>query len=438
MRSFREHHRRHLLRHHRWHRRHDFRLQRALFWWFGFTTFMTGLVAFGVMRLVSPEVHSWRQDQQRLEHFASGRFAQVWHDARARHELTEAIAQAFDVAVQVEDTHGAVLDTAGAPCPDGSVTLNVKQDGQNVGVVRGCMKQGRGRHWGALAATLLAAFITIWAATGKLARFLTRPLHDLTRVTRELGEGKLESRVRLGRHHKGEVGILAESINEMAKRIERHLKDQRELLAGVSHEIRSPLARLRVLSELLQDGSPTPDLHAKIEREVVEIDELVGKLLASSRLDFGVLDLQLLCAKDVALRALERAGLAQDLLQDSSKDAGIRGDATLLARALGNLLENAQHHAGGVIRLELRAEDAQVYFDVVDAGPGLSEQALAHGFDPFYRGSQDGQTSSRGALGLGLSLVRRIARAHGGDASIANLAGAGAIATLSVPRVATA
>jgi signal transduction histidine kinase len=169
---------------------------------------------------------------------------------------------------------------------------------------------------------------------------------------------------------------------------------------------------------------------------VTEIDELVGKLLASSRLDFGVLDLQVLCARDLALRALERAGLPPELLQDSSGDATVKGDATLLARALGNLLENAQHHAGGVSALTLRADASHVYMEVADGGAGLSDDVLAHGFDPFFRGNQDGQSSSRGALGLGLSLVRRIARAHGGDARLENRSGnAGAIATLSLPRV---
>jgi signal transduction histidine kinase len=328
-----------------------------------------------------------------------------------------------------------VLEQAGSTCDKDEMTMDVTRAGQKLGVVRGCLPH-RGLHWGGVVLTLLAVFLTIWAATGKLTRHLTRPLRDLTRVTRELGEGKLESRVRLGHHHRGEVGILADSINEMAKRIERQLKDQRELLAGVSHEIRSPLARLRVLAELLQGGSPSPDVHAKIEREVAEIDDLVGKLLASSRLDFGALDLQVLCARDVALRALERAGLGVELLSDTSTEATVRGDATLLARALGNLLENAQHHAGGVKALELSASETSVCFRVIDGGPGLSEDALAHGFDPFFRGSQDGQTSSRGALGLGLSLVQRIARAHGGDATIENRkAESGAVATLSVPRV---
>jgi len=427
MRRFRAHHR-------RFHRRHDFRLQRALFWWFGITILMTCLVSFGVMRLVSPDMHSWRRDADRLQAFAGGRFAKVWDDAAARLELTTAVSQAFDAAVQVEDVSGRKLDSVGGECVKEAVTIEVERDGRALGTVRGCLHQYH-THWAGVMVTLFAAFLTIWAATAKLSHRLTRPLRDLTRVTREIGEGKLESRVRLGHTHRGEVGILAESINEMAKRIERQLKDQRELLAGVSHEIRSPLARLRVLAELLQGGTASPDLHAKIELEVAEIDDLVGKLLASSRLDFGALELTMLCARDVALRALERAGLPPDLLNDTSHDAAVRGDATLLSRALGNLLENAQHHAGGVRAFTLRATDDDVRFEVSDAGPGLSPEALAHGFDPFFRGSQDGQTSSRGALGLGLSLVRRIARAHGGDATIENRPDeAGAIATLCLPR----
>jgi signal transduction histidine kinase len=357
----------------------------------------------------------------------------VWDDVEARRELVQATARTFEAGVVVQDAQGRTLEQAGGECKSGGITLDVRRGQDLLGTVRGCPRDRNFPWWG-VPATLFAAFLTIWAATAKLARRITRPLQDLTRVTREIGEGKLESRVRLGHHHKGEVGILADSINDMAKRIERQLKDQRELLAGVSHEIRSPLARLRVLAELLQGGSTTPDLHQKIEREVAEIDELVGKLLASSRLDFGALELTPLCARDVALRALERAGLDQSLLRDTSQDAGIRGDATLLSRALGNLLENAQHHAGGITTLGLRADERQVCFEVSDHGPGLTEAALAHAFDPFFRANQDGQTSSRGALGLGLSLVKRIAQAHGGDARIQNRPEGGAVAILSLPR----
>lgn len=426
---------RHRERHERWLPGHHFRLQRALFWWFGITICVTSCVSFGVMRLASPDAQSWRKDAERMQAFAAGRFAKVWDDVQARRELMQAVSQAFDAAVKIRDANGALLDSVGGDCSTGTIRVDVQQGGKRLGTVEGCLRQHHRFRWTAVLASLGAAFLTIWAATAKLARRLTRPLRDLTRVTRELGEGKLESRVQLGHHHPGEVGILAESINEMAKRIERQLRDQRELLAGVSHEIRSPLSRLRVLAELLQSGHHSPDLHAKIELEVAEIDDLVGKLLASSRLDFEALELSTLCARDLALRALERAGLSPELLRDHSGGASVRGDATLLARALGNLLENAQHHAGGVTELTLRVVGERVCFEVHDAGPGLSPEALRHGFDPFFRGKSDGQVSSRGALGLGLSLVRRIARAHGGEASIENRTdGSGAVAVLSVPR----
>jgi len=432
--------------------RHDFRLQRALFWWFGLTILLTCAVAFGVVHLVSPERHTWRKDANRLQSFAAGRFAQVWEDPPARHELVQAVSQAFDAAVRVEDTGGRVLELAGGECQGPAITVDVRRGGVPLGTVYGCLQQHRGFRWTAAMAALFAAFVTIWAATAKLTRRLTRPLQDLTRVTREIGSGKLESRVRLGHHHRGEVGILAEAINDMAKRIERQLRDQRELLAGVSHEIRSPLARLRVLAELLptasgadaQAGSSAPDTVAKIEREIIEIDELVGKLLASSRLDFGALSLQTLSARDVALRALERAGLGAELLRDSSQGAELRGDETLLARALGNLLENAQHHAGGVQSLAVSATALSLRFEVTDDGPGLSAEAIARGFDPFFRGwaaqptgpllLNSGETASRGSLGLGLSLVRRIARAHGGDAQIENREERGALARVELPR----
>src|SRR5437868_6944969 len=98
-------------RHHqhwRHHRRHDFRLQRRLFWWFGATTFLTCLVAFGVMHLTSPEAHAWRKDVERMQQFAAGRFEKVWDDPPARRELVEAVAQAFDAAVRLEDGQSKV------------------------------------------------------------------------------------------------------------------------------------------------------------------------------------------------------------------------------------------------------------------------------------------------------------------------------------------
>ena len=149
-------------RHHRrWHRRHDFRLQRALFWWFGITILMTSLVSFGVMRLVSPDMHSWRRDADRLQHFAADRFAKVWDDPPARLELASAVSQAFDAAIRVEDVNGRVLDRVGGECQKDAVTIDVTRDGRALGSVHGCLHEYR-THWTGVLVTLFAAFLTIW------------------------------------------------------------------------------------------------------------------------------------------------------------------------------------------------------------------------------------------------------------------------------------
>jgi signal transduction histidine kinase len=225
----------------------------------------------------------------------------------------------------------------------------------------------------------------------------------------------------------------------MASRIERQIADQRELLAAVSHELRSPLTRLRVLVELAEQQGDTAETRRKIEREVREIDELVGKLLVSSRIDFEVLDVQKLDASDVAQRALERAGLAPTCLEDRTPNLRFDADATLIARALGNLLENAVQHGSDVEALVTSADGARLRFEVLDRGPGFSEATRTRAFEPFFRGAPQtprraaGPEDGAAALGLGLSLVARIARAHGGRAFAENRPEGGARVVLELP-----
>ncbi len=271
--------------------------------------------------------------------------------------------------------------------------------------------------------------IALWLASGFIAWRLTRPLMQVIRVTRDIRDGKLESRIELGRHA-GELGILAASVNDMAARIEKQIADQRELLAAVSHEIRTPLGHMRILLESAREKKIDEPLVADLEREVLEIDRLVGQLLAGSRLDFGTVDRRNLDAADLAALALERAGLAPEKLEVTTSDVSLAGDPTLLARALANLLDNAERHAGGAVRVGVRAEEAAVVFEVDDRGPGFSAEDLPRAFESFYRGRERGH----GSLGLGLSLVRRIAVAHGGRAWAENLPDGGARVAFSVAR----
>ncbi|HWP07274.1 MAG TPA: HAMP domain-containing sensor histidine kinase [Polyangiaceae bacterium] len=296
-----------------------------------------------------------------------------------------------------------------------------------------------------LLAALVTASIVLWTASAAIAWRLTRPLEELVRVTQAIGAGNLAARVRLGRHQAGEVGALADSVNEMAGRIERQLREERALLAAVSHELRSPLARLRVLVELARSGESAGRLD-EIDREIVEIDALLGKLLASSRLEFGELRREPLTAREVALRALEVAGVPAERLADATDGTLVEVDPTLVGRALGNLLENAERHAGGVTRLALVVANESgrapvVRFEVLDAGPGFRKDALEHAFEAFYS-SRTGETtaseasqrdSRSGSLGLGLALVARIARAHGGRAFAENPSEGGARVVLELP-----
>jgi len=288
--------------------------------------------------------------------------------------------------------------------------------------VHNVMGRGRG-HW--LPAMCAAGFV-LWLISGKIAYRIARPLHELLRVTEEIGAGRLSARAHLPPWHMGEISFIGQAVNEMAARIEKQVGDQRELLAGVSHEIRTPLARIRVLLELGRSRGGDPKTFDEIEREVVEIDALVGQLLASARLDFADLTVRALDGADVARRALERAGVPEAgvLATEPGGTLGFEGDATLLARALANLLENARRHGGGVTRLGVRSpRPGAVAFDVDDAGPGF----------PAAGETRERKDRHEGSLGLGLVLVRRIADAHHGRVVLgANPAGQGARVTLEV------
>jgi two-component system, OmpR family, sensor kinase len=228
----------------------------------------------------------------------------------------------------------------------------------------------------------------------------------------------------------------------MAERIERQVQGQRELLAGVSHEIRTPLARLRVLTEMLRDKQAEPKLLEEAEREIAEIDDLTGSLLATSRLDFGGVERRALDAEDLAREALRRVELSPDLLQVETADVSLRGDATLLGRALVNLLNNAKRHGAGVRRVRiceaedgLPGEEGSLWFVVEDAGPGFVEAERQRVFDAFFQsgGARAGnEAATESSLGLGLHLVQRIAHVHGGQVVAQNLSAGGALVGFSV------
>jgi two-component system, OmpR family, sensor kinase len=225
--------------------------------------------------------------------------------------------------------------------------------------------------------------------------------------------------------HGGEMRVLAAAINDMAAKIQQQLADQRQLLAAVSHELRTPLGHMRVLLETAREASAgdraddrTPALLAEVEREILVLDDLVGRLLASSRLEFGNLDRRPLDLGELVSDAATSAGVAPEQLE-ASGEVRVAADPTLVRRAVANLIDNAKLHGGGVVAIRIERRAGQVAIEVDDAGPGVPAERRADAFRAFV-------PSSGGGLGLGLALVSRIAVAHGGGAWIADRPGGGA------------
>jgi signal transduction histidine kinase len=260
------------------------------------------------------------------------------------------------------------------------------------------------------------ALIPLSMFSGALAWQMTRPLLLVVKAARDIGDGKLDTRIDAG-HHRGELNVLANAINDMAARIEQQLKDQRQLLAAVSHELRTPLGHMRVLIDTARDGNH-PRALDELEREVLVLDDLVGRLLAQSRLEFGNLDRRPLDLGELVTDVATCAGIAPEAIE-AIGDVRAAIDPTLVRRAVANLIDNARVHGGGAIAVRIERRAGQVAIEVDDAGPGVPADRRADAFRAFV-------PSRAGGLGLGLALVSRIAVAHDGGAWITDRPGGGA------------
>jgi signal transduction histidine kinase len=251
----------------------------------------------------------------------------------------------------------------------------------------------RGPAFGLFALALILVAVGVGAYP--VVRRLTQRLERLQRGVEALGAGELSARVKV--EGKDEVARLAESFNRAAARIEELIGAHKSLLANASHELRTPLARIRMALELGKDKR-------EVERDIAELDALIDEVLLASRLD-AVRSPEI--SEDVDLLALAAEEAARYELEAQGEPVLVRGDPRLLRRMIRNLLENARRH--GAPPIEVRVKDGEIR--VCDGGGGVPEAERERIFEPFYR-----RPGAKEGAGLGLALVRQIARRHGGEA----------------------
>ena len=280
----------------------------------------------------------------------------------------------------------------------------------------------------------MIALVGIAVALGvyPIVRRLTQRLETLQRGVQRWGEGDLS--VRVTEEGQDEVADLSKRFNASAERIEKLVRSHKSLLANASHELRSPLTRIRMGLELMGER-PSPAAREEISRNIGELDQLIDEILLASRLDASEADMGTIEAVDLTGLAAEECSQVDaelDLVEgtDNAK-LTVPGVSRLLRRAIRNLLENARRYGAGEISVELGSANGFATVRVNDRGPGVPAALRERIFEPFYR--LPGASERNGGVGLGLALVKSIAERHGGSVRCEERPGGGASFVIRLP-----
>ena len=272
---------------------------------------------------------------------------------------------------------------------------------------------------------LCVALLVLAIAARSISALVVRPLEHVAKAAHKFGDGELGTRAGDDKHASPEVREVAKAFDSMATRVERMVRDQRDLLAAVSHELRSPLGRARVALELARDQGATQPAIERVDRSLTEVDSILGDLLAITRA--GLSDLHKQPTPLVSFlrqRFTEVDGPKVIVSGDEELVAAV--DPALFGRAVANVIENARYHAGpGDIHVTVEARDGKTLVSVRDHGGGVPAEIIEKVFDPFVRGDTARTHANNGhqSTGLGLAIVRRVVEAHGGSATIRNVEG---------------
>ncbi len=399
---------------------------------------LASLIAAGAMFAVVHIVHDRQQARSSFDTFAEIA-GEVLPPATAPvAEQKEALSRwraRIRTAMSLYAADGTLIASAGRPLP---LPPQQAKDGRVKGTLGTfILKLPDGRYLvcrrmhnnrAPINVLMLLAMVAVVVALGAfpVVRRLTRRLERLQGGVDTWGGGKLSTRVPI--EGRDEVASLASSFNGAADRIEALVAAQKSLLANASHELRSPLARIRMAVELLEDQA-SPVIRDELKQNIAELDQLIDEVLLASRLD---------SSQQAAVH--EQVDLATIVAEECSRAGAhyeadavtVQGDARLLRRLLRNLLENARRYGAETgVTVSLRREVDGVRLQVCDQGPGIPEDQRERIFEPFYR--LPGASEAAGGVGLGLSLVRQIARHHGGDVTCATNTPHGACFSVALP-----
>lgn len=282
--------------------------------------------------------------------------------------------------------------------------------------------------------------LVVAVATRPLARRISRPLELLTLAARRFGSGDLSYRIPLRKARRGrrrwrrrdrqdELQTLTRAFNEMAARVERIVQGQKELLANVSHELRSPVTRIRMALELLpRDGESEARLQA-LEEDLADLDRLIEDVLTTARLEatglptqLGPVDTRALLAQIAERAQLDPLLATREVQVAEGPAVPFVGDEMLLKRAIWNLVENSAKYGAPPITLAATRQGDEVKLSVTDEGEGIPAVDRQRVFTPFFRAQRERARSDDGepprGVGLGLTLALRVAEVHGGAIAI--------------------
>jgi signal transduction histidine kinase len=279
---------------------------------------------------------------------------------------------------------------------------------------------------------LAGLFITALLLCYALARYLSSPIGKIRRATQQLAAGNLDTRVadRVGRRH-DELAALARDFDDMAERIESLITSQKRLSRDVSHELRSPLARMNVALGIAKQKA-SPDVASQLERienEAERLNEMIGRILTLSKLESGAegyekqeLDLVDLVASVVDDANFEARSLSKSVKLSGDGACVVIGNEILIRSAVENVLRNAVRYTrpGSTVEVGVVKNGEKAKVSIRDHGGGVPEEELANLFKPFYRISE-ARDRATGGIGLGLAIAERAISAHEGTISARNV-----------------